>query len=256
MNEKIDRRTLLKSCAVGASAGLTAQSKPNTFRLVRDIPIEQGYDLVVAGGGPAGAAAAICAARQGAKVLLAEATGCMGGMGTSGLVTAFDPMSDGKRTLVKGFMNEVVTTLYKRGFLGKRVTPEFWEASYMTWTPFNVEGYKPVLDEFAVAAGVEVRFFTRVIDADIAPNKATLNGVVLSNIEGYRYVKAKTFYLVPLEREPEVILMRRVFAERIGSETQDENQVVDRIPNRHQEDRPSAAYDAPLLYWNLGAGMA
>ena len=58
-----------------------------TFRLVRDIPIEDGYDLVVAGGGPAGSAAAICAARLGARVLLVEATGCLGGMGTSGLVT-------------------------------------------------------------------------------------------------------------------------------------------------------------------------
>ena len=41
-----------------------------TYNLVRDIPIEEGYDLVVAGGGPAGSAAAICAARLGAKVLL------------------------------------------------------------------------------------------------------------------------------------------------------------------------------------------
>ena len=172
---------------------MAAESKPNTFRLVRDIPVEQGYDVVVAGGGPAGAAAAICAGRLGAKVLLVESSGCLGGMGTSGLVTAFDPMSDGKRTLVKGFMNEVVTTLYKRGFLGKRVTPKFWEASFLTWTPFNVEGYKLVMDEFAVAAGIEVRFFTRVIDADVAPRKSTVNGVVLSNIEGYRYVKAKTF---------------------------------------------------------------
>jgi flavin-dependent dehydrogenase len=59
-----------------------------TYHLVRDIPSEDGVDLVVAGGGPAGSAAAICAARRGAKVLLVEATGCLGGMGTSGLVTA------------------------------------------------------------------------------------------------------------------------------------------------------------------------
>ena len=198
MNRKVNRRTLLKACAAGASASLAASSmaaevKPKTFRLVRDIPIEKEYDLVVAGGGPAGAAAAICAGRLGAKVLLVESSSCMGGMGTSGLVTAFDPMSDGKRTLVMGFMNEVVTTLYKRGFLGKRVTPKFWESSYMTWTPFQVEGYKLLLDELAVAAGIEVRFFTRLIDADVAPRKSALNGVVLSNIEGYRYVKAKTF---------------------------------------------------------------
>ncbi|MFC1718772.1 FAD-dependent oxidoreductase [Candidatus Poribacteria bacterium] len=52
-----------------------------TYQLVRDIPVEKGYDVVVAGGGPAGSAAAICAARLGAKVLLVEATGCLGGHG-------------------------------------------------------------------------------------------------------------------------------------------------------------------------------
>lgn len=49
-----------------------------THRLVRDIPVDETYDILVAGGGPAGAAAAISAARLGAKVLLVEATGCMG----------------------------------------------------------------------------------------------------------------------------------------------------------------------------------
>ncbi len=188
----ISRRTLLQSPAAFA-AGAHAAGEPKTFRLVRDIPVEREYDIVVAGGGPAGVAAAICAARLGAKVLLAESTGCMGGMGTSGLVTAFDPMSDGQRTLVMGFMNEVVTALYRRGFLGPKVTPKFWEASYMTWTPFNAEGYKLLLDELAVAAGVEVRFFTRVIDADVEKQRRSVRGVVLSNIEGYHYVPAKTF---------------------------------------------------------------
>ena len=194
-----NRRALLKACAAGAAMSVVgvrsgaAETAAGTFRLTRDIPVEDGYDLVVAGGGPAGAAAAISAARLGAKVLLVEATGCMGGMGTSGLVVAFDPMSDGKRPLVGGFMNEVVTTLFKRGFLGPQVTPKFWEASFMTWTPFNVEGYKLVLDEFAIAAKVEIRFFTRMIDADVAPDATTLRGIVLHNIEGYRYIRAKTF---------------------------------------------------------------
>ena len=188
------RRKMLQAPAMlAAGAQRENAEKPKPFRLVRDIPVEDEYDILVAGGGPAGAAAAVCAARLGAKVLLAESTGCMGGMGTSGLVTAFDPMSDGQRTLAMGFMNEVVTTLYKRGFLGPRVTPKFWEASYMTWTPFNVEGYKLLLDEFTVQAGVTVQFFTRVIDVDLDKPKRAVRGVVLSNIEGYHYVPAKKF---------------------------------------------------------------
>ena len=79
-----------------------------THRLTREIPVDESYDILVAGGGPAGSAAAVCAARLGAKVLLAEATGCLGGMGTSGLVATFGPVSDGKRMLVGGFMRELV----------------------------------------------------------------------------------------------------------------------------------------------------
>src|SRR5260370_29081688 len=95
-----------------------------TYRLTRDIPIEEHFDVLVAGGGPAGSAAAICAARLGAKVLLAEATGCLGGMGTSGLVSTFGPISDGKRMLVGGFMRELVLSMQQRGSLGPHVVPQ------------------------------------------------------------------------------------------------------------------------------------
>jgi hypothetical protein len=162
-----------------------------TYSLRREIPIDDEYDLVVAGGGPGGSAAAVCAARLGAKVLLIEGTGTMGGMGTSGLVTAFDPMANGVEGLVGGFMREVVETMYRRGFLGPQVIPDFWRKEYHRWTPFQPEGLKLVLDELAVQAGVEVRFFTRVIDADAGKNR--VNGVIVNNIEGHRYVPAKTF---------------------------------------------------------------
>ncbi|MDW7659130.1 MAG: FAD-dependent oxidoreductase, partial [Bacillota bacterium] len=51
----------------------------------RQIPCEDQYDVVVVGGGPAGCAAAVSAAREGANTLLIEATGVLGGMGTNGL---------------------------------------------------------------------------------------------------------------------------------------------------------------------------
>ena len=136
-----------------------------TYRLTRDIPVEE-FDVLVAGGGPAGTAAAVCAARLGAKVLLAEATGCLGGMGTSGLVASFGPISDGKRMLVGGFMRELVETMYQRGSLGPHVVPEFLHSQLNRWVPFKPEALKRVLDEMVQDAGVDVRFFTRVIDAD------------------------------------------------------------------------------------------
>ena len=90
-------------------------------------------------------------------------------------------------------MREVVETLYLRGFLKPDIDPNTWRKNYHNWTPFNAEGYKLVLDEFATDAGIEVRFFTRVIDADVNSSERTVNGAVLHNIEGCRFIAAKKF---------------------------------------------------------------
>ena len=164
-----------------------------SYSLRRTIPAEKGYDLVVAGGGPAGTAAAVCAGRLGARVLLVESTGCLGGMGTSGLVTAFDPMANGERMLVGGFMRELVETMYARGYMGAGIHPDSWRKRFHCWSPFRVEGLKLLLDEYILAAGVEVRFFTRVIDAEVDSTNRAVRGVVLSNVEGCRFVRAPAF---------------------------------------------------------------
>lgn len=180
------------STTLQSLTGSQTHGRPDgAYHLQRTIPAETGYDLVVAGGGPAGAAAAICAARLGVRVLLVESTGCLGGMGSSGLVTAFDPMANGEQTLVGGFMLELVETMYARGFMAPGIDPDSWRKHFLHWSPFRVEGLKLMLDEYCLAAGVEVRFFTRVIDADA--RDGTVNGVVLSNVEGYAFVKSRTF---------------------------------------------------------------
>ena len=73
-----------------------------TYLLQREIAVDDPYDVVVAGGGPAGTAAAIGAGRQGAKVLLVEATGCLGGMATSGSVCQWSALSAGTHSVIGG----------------------------------------------------------------------------------------------------------------------------------------------------------
>lgn len=184
--------TLFSNLTKSAQGEETGKSK-NTYLLKREIPVSGKYDVVIAGGGPAGVAAAVCSARLGAKVLLLEATGCLGGMGTSGLVTAFDPMANGKELLVGGFMREILFDMYKRGFLGPQEKPEVFTKAYHHWTPFNAEGYKLLLDEKVVDAGVEVRFFTKVIDAEADNKKGKIKGIIINNIEGYEFIPSKTF---------------------------------------------------------------
>lgn len=162
-----------------------------TFTLHRNIEVEDSFDIVVAGGGPSGIAAAVSAGRLGKKVLLIEATGCLGGMGTSGLVSAFGPMSNGEIMLTQGFVKEVIERMYAAGWMEYGVTPEAWTTSYMRWTQYNPEYLKIVYEEFTDEAGVEVRFFTRVIDADTEGK--TVKGIIINNIDGYKYIKAEAY---------------------------------------------------------------
>lgn len=163
----------------------------DNFQFTRSIPSEAPYDLIVAGGGPAGSAAAICAARLGRRALLLEATGCLGGMGTAGLVSSFGPVSDGKRMLVGGFMKELIETMRQERAFGPQVVPEFLSGQLNRWVPFNPEHLKRILDRLVVEAGAEVRFFTRVVETDVEGSR--VKGVVVANVEGLRYVPAKAF---------------------------------------------------------------
>ena len=95
----------------GTAPGNQESDAKPAYQLSRRVPIDEGFDLVVAGGGPAGTAAAICAARLGAKVLLVEATGCLGGMGTSAMVSQWSNLSDGVRPVIGGLMAIVFGTV-------------------------------------------------------------------------------------------------------------------------------------------------
>lgn len=162
-----------------------------TYTLRREIPIEENFDIVVAGGGPAGCAAAICASRLGARVLLVEGMGCLGGIGTSGLVAVWLALGDGERTLVGGIMAELLKRMNAIGGLPEGVDLDRTCSALHGGVGFQPEVLKRLLDAMCIEAGVELRFFTRVIDVDV--EGSMVNGVVINNVEGNSYIKAKAF---------------------------------------------------------------
>jgi len=82
----------------------------------RDIKVWREVDVVVVGGGPGGVASAISAARNGAKTILVERYGHLGGMATGGLVNIIPNLSDisGKQHIY-GLTMELINRLDKRG---------------------------------------------------------------------------------------------------------------------------------------------
>lgn len=117
------------------------------------------YDVVVLGGGFAGSAAAIAAARGGARVLLCEQSNCLGGAATNSLVNPFmnyETKIDGKFfPLSRGIFAEIVEKLknfeYFNGTKGNT---------------FSEESLKLVLMRMAVEAGVELLFRVAFVRAE------------------------------------------------------------------------------------------
>jgi len=83
--------------------------------MTRSIPIYGNYDVIVAGGGSAGAFAAIAAARSGAKTLVVERVDCLGGMITSGLMNWIWALNDKEKVVVKGIGWEFIEKVEAKG---------------------------------------------------------------------------------------------------------------------------------------------
>ena len=88
------------------SAPLVSQEKVLTLKRSK-IKVNDQWDVIVVGGGPAGCTAAISAAREGARTLLIEAMGQLGGMGTAGMVPAWCPFSDGEKIIYRGLAEKI-----------------------------------------------------------------------------------------------------------------------------------------------------
>lgn len=136
------------------------------------------YDVIVAGGGPAGVAAAVSAAREGAKTALVERNGILGGMLTSGHVQPILGRAEG-RTMY----NEVVELLSKGHNVRQIVTRNGSEVG------LDLEEAKLRLLELAVDAGVYVYLQTPVVDVIMDGN--TVAGIKICTPEGIRNLKAK-----------------------------------------------------------------
>ena len=148
----------------------------------------QGYDVIVAGGGSAGVAAAVASAREGARTLLIERHGCLGGAGAvrnvltlCGLYT----LGETPRMAVGGIAAEVVKRLRA---LGALTPPQRFRGVFAAFEP---EAFKRVFDELVVDAGVEVAFGTTVIGAERDAERIT--AIAVANHGGVQTLRADAF---------------------------------------------------------------
>ena len=154
----------------------------------RTIPVLDEVDVLVAGGGTAGVAAAVSAARAGAKTILVERQGFLGGVASAGLMTSatnFCLTGDG-RQVVQGIVEEILDELAARG-----ATSQGWRTRALPQFPFDQEAFRVLLIEMVQDAGVETLVETWV--TDVTREGAVLKGVITESKGGRQAILAKAF---------------------------------------------------------------
>ena len=158
-----------------------------TYELKETISVKKEYDVIVAGGGVAGVAAAVAARREGKSVLLIEKTITLGGLATIGLVNLFVPMCNGRGTqIIKGMAQELLDLSIKYGF---DTVPEDWQdrnppkdTKQRYVTKFSVPIFIMVLTELLKTEGVDILFDTVISKPVMEENRCV--GVIVENKTG------------------------------------------------------------------------
>jgi len=163
------------------------------FEPARELPVYGEYDVIVCGGGPAGFAAAVSAARSGAKTILIERFATLGGTVTASLMAKVN----GFRNQVEpntlqtscGIAEEVMLRLHAEGGVGERYMSEN-RVYYHDPAPgkmafgyvIDPEKFKYVTLAIAVEAGVELLFHTFLSDTIV--EDGVVRGVIVENKSG------------------------------------------------------------------------
>ncbi len=127
------------------------------------IDFRQEYDVIVAGGGVAGVAAALAAAECGARTALVEKSGLLGGLATAGMVYFYLPICDGRGTQVGYGLSEKL--LHASVKYGPAMPLDRWQSdpsNYRYRTTFSPAAFILAMEEMLLEAGVTVWYDTLI----------------------------------------------------------------------------------------------
>ena len=155
----------------------------------KELNIYGSYDTVVVGGGFAGVAAALAAARGGNKVLLCERMFMLGGLGTAGLVTIYEPLCDGLgHQLSYGIAEELLKVSIEKGW--ENLYPKAWleggtpeeRAKERYRVRYNAAACAILYEKLLLKAGVDILYGTTVCAT--AVEDGTITHLIIENKSG------------------------------------------------------------------------
>ncbi|MCE5172697.1 FAD-dependent oxidoreductase [Paenibacillus profundus] len=147
------------------------------------------YDVVVMGGGIAGAMAAIAASKTGAKTLIVESHGFLGGTLTANGVGPMMTFHAGEKQVIQGFTGELIERLKR---LGKSPGHIFDTVGFTySVTPFDAEAMKHELELMVTEAGGDILYHTML--AGVYTENGRITGIQVCNKSGLSDIHASVF---------------------------------------------------------------
>ena len=156
------------------------------------LPIAGVYQVIVVGGGIAGCAAALAAARSGVKVCLIEREFMVGGLATLGLVWCYLPICDGNGNQISSgiceeFLKLSVKDCFNRIPMCWQTEGSFEERKRNRYeTEFNPLSFASNLEELLLSEGVAIRYGSQLCSVTKKDNRIT--SVVVSEKEGLKAI--------------------------------------------------------------------
>lgn len=150
---------------------------------------ENIYDIVIVGGGIGGATSAVSAAREGAKVLLIEKCGYLGGALTSCGVGPMMSFHAGGKQVILGLGEEIIERLKKIGGTPGHIPDA--KLYCETVTPFNSEKLKLVLEQMLLEAGCDILYHTSI--GDVITENGKIISLLACNKDGINKISGKVF---------------------------------------------------------------
>jgi hypothetical protein len=147
----------------------------------RKIPVTSEVDVLVCGGGFAGVAAAVCAARMGVKVLLVERYGFLGGLVTGGLVITTPPLDN-------GINREIGERLRAKGVYAPLQKPGA-EMIALKMHAIDPEVVKYELVQMLGEQQAQLLLHTLIVGSIV--EEGTVKGVLIENKAGRQAIRAK-----------------------------------------------------------------
>ena len=158
----------------------------------RDVPLYGEFDVVVLGGGPAGIAAASAAARNGARVLLAERYGFLGGMGTAAGVTNFCGLHANVFGTIRQVVHGVADDLLDRMRELEGLNEPHLIFGKTCAQAYDMSAFKCAADALLVADGVQLLFHALAAGVLKAAD-GHIETLLLETKSGRLAVRAKQF---------------------------------------------------------------